>query len=83
MTCFDKDRNMPPAMRDFGIERLNEDDRLALAEKIWESVYGAPPVPKFTPEHLQELQRRDAEMQANPNLGLSHEEVKAHLRSLQ
>ena len=47
---------MPPTLQELGIERLSADDRLALAEAIWESV-----VQEFEQSQLAEGQRKELE----------------------
>jgi putative addiction module component (TIGR02574 family) len=68
-------------MKDFGIDRLSVADRLALLEEIWESIAATPEELPLTEEQKRLLDRRLAELDANPENVLSWEEIKAHVRN--
>lgn len=65
------------SMKDFGIDRLSSEQRIALALEIWESLGDARPRSRLTAEQRAELDRRDAELEANPGLALTWEQVRA------
>ncbi len=61
---------------------LPPEERVGLAEILWESV-----LPEFHPETAEadfvaELLRRDQEMTADPSSCFTHEEVMAHARRI-
>ena len=49
---------MPPTLQDLGIESLGVDDKLALAEAIWESVAADIERSPLTEAQRRELERR-------------------------
>jgi putative addiction module component (TIGR02574 family) len=65
------------AMKDFGIDRLGPEQRLALALEILESLGDDRPHAPLTDEQRAELARRDAEMDANPAIALTWEQIRA------
>jgi putative addiction module component (TIGR02574 family) len=64
-------------MKDFGIDRLPPEERAALAMEIWESLGEARPKARLTAEQRAELARRDAELDANPDMALTWEQIRA------
>jgi putative addiction module component (TIGR02574 family) len=54
-------------------------ERLELLERLWESLQSDPAATPLTDEQRRELDRRDAEMDANPHLGSTWEDVKARV----
>jgi len=68
---------MLPSLQELGIDRLSADDRMALAEVIWESVAREiedAPIPE---SQRQELERRLADSIARPDAVTPWEIVKA------
>ena len=68
---------MPPTLHDLGIDRLSVEERLSLAQEIWESVardLEREPLPEA---HRQELERRLADSIARPDTVTPWEVVKA------
>jgi putative addiction module component (TIGR02574 family) len=63
-------------MKDLGIDRLPPEQRIALALEIWESLGDARPPARLTAEQQAELARRDAELDANPGIALTWEQVR-------
>lgn len=57
---------MSPNPEDFGIDRLSADDRLALAEAIWESVARELEQTPLSGGQRRELERRLADSIARP-----------------
>jgi putative addiction module component (TIGR02574 family) len=66
---------MSDAMRELGIDRWTSEQRISLALEIWESLENERPSGLTSPQ-LAELARRDAELEANPGLGLSWEQIR-------
>ncbi len=67
---------MATTMKDLGIDRLNVDERLALVFEIWDSIAEYPEATHLTDAQREELQRRLAELEANPHDVVSWEQLK-------
>jgi putative addiction module component (TIGR02574 family) len=61
------------------IVSLSIDERLRLAEAIWESISSEPGQPELTEAQQQELERRLAAHTASPENVVPWEEVKAQV----
>ena len=72
---------MPPTLQELGIERLSTDDRLALAEAIWESVVQEFEQSQLAEGQRKELERRLADSIARPDAVTPWETVKARALS--
>lgn len=70
-------------MKDLEIERLSPEQRIALALEIWESLGDDRPTAELTPEQRAELSRRDAELDANPEIAMSWEQIRASVEKKQ
>lgn len=70
---------MSPMMKSLGIDRLSASERIDLALEIWESLGDERPGCQLTDEQRAELRRRDAEMDAHPDIALTWAEVRAHI----
>jgi len=68
---------MPPTLKELGVDRLPVEDRLALAEAIWDSVAADLESAPLTDEERRELERRLADSIARPNAVTPWEVVKA------
>lgn len=68
---------MPSTLQEFGIDRLSTEDRLALAEAIWESVAQEAAQTPLTETQRLELERRLADSIARPDAVTPWETVKA------
>jgi putative addiction module component (TIGR02574 family) len=68
---------MSQTLQEVGIYRLSAEDRLALAEAIWESVVSDSEQEPIQEEHRQELERRLADSIARPDAVTVWEEIKA------
>jgi putative addiction module component (TIGR02574 family) len=68
---------MPPTLEALGIDRLSVEDRIALAQAIWESISAQPHPSLLTEAQRQELQRRIEDHEANPDDVVPWEQVKA------
>jgi len=72
-----QDDVMATTMKDFGIDRLSPEQRIALALEIWESLEGSHPLARLTDDRQAELAQRDAELDANPEIALTWEQIRA------
>ncbi len=68
---------MTPTLQDLGIDRLGVEDRLALAEAIYESVAADIEQAPLTEAQRRELERRLADSVARPDAVTPWEVVKA------
>jgi putative addiction module component (TIGR02574 family) len=68
---------MAATMKELGIDRLSVDERLALMHEIWDSLAAEPGRTYLTEAQRQELERRLAEQQANPEDVVPWEQIKA------
>lgn len=68
---------MAAKMKDLGIDQLSPEERVALALEIWESLGEARPRAQLTAEQRAELARRDAELDTNPGIALTWEQIRA------
>jgi putative addiction module component (TIGR02574 family) len=76
-----KEDAMNPTMKDLGIDRLSPEQRVALALEIWESLGDTRPPARLTTEQRTELARRDAELDANPGIALTWEQIRASVET--
>ena len=61
--------------------KLSVEEKLHLVEELWDDIASQPdqvPVPEW---HLAELDRREAELQRNPQAGSTWEEVKSRIKA--
>ena len=68
---------MQPTIKSLGIDRLTVNERLALVHEIWDSIAAEPHPPLLTEPQRQELERRSADDDANPDDVVPWEQVKA------
>ncbi len=68
-------------MTDYGLDQLSVEDRLSLAQQLWDSI--ADEVNRFslTPAQQQEVERRLAAHRANPQAAIPWEQVEAEARA--
>ncbi len=67
---------MSPSLQELGIDRLDVEDRLALAEAIWESVAREAEQTPLGEAQRLELERRLAESIADPDAVTTWEAIK-------
>jgi len=60
-----------------GIDQMSIEDRLALAQRLWDSVVAELERQPLTPEQRAELERRVAAADANPDAGIPWEVIRA------
>ncbi len=68
---------MAPTMKNLGIDQLSPEQQIALALEIWESLGEARPRGGLNAEQRAELTRRDAELESNPEMALTWEQIRA------
>jgi len=68
---------MSPLLQELGLDRLSPEDRLALAEALWESVSEEAAASTPTESQRAELERRLADSIARPDAVIPWEIVKA------
>ena len=72
---------MNPSMTDFGIDQLNTEQRVALALEIWESLGAERPSAIPSADQRSELARRDAELDVEPSIALTWEQIRASVET--
>ena len=68
---------MPPTLQELGLDRLSPEDRLAVAEAIWESVAREAETAPLSETQRAELERRLADSIARPDAVTPWELIKA------
>lgn len=76
-----EEANVSPTLEELGIDRMSTDERLLLAQEIIDSVRAEQPGSTLTPAKREELSRRVADLDANPNDVVSWEEVQASIQA--
>src|SRR5688572_4762012 len=72
---------MPPTLQELGLDRLRPEDRLAVAEAIWESVAREAQAAPLTEAQRAELERRLADGIARPEAVTPWEVIKARAQA--
>jgi putative addiction module component (TIGR02574 family) len=68
---------MPPSLQELGLDHLSIEDRMALAEELWEDAALEAEQAPLSPEQKQELERRLADSVSRPDAVTPWEQVKA------
>lgn len=68
---------MPPTLQELGLDRLSPEDRLAVAEALWESIAQEAEAAPLSEAQRAELERRLADSIARPEAVTPWEVVKA------
>src|SRR5438067_12800846 len=71
---------MQATAKSLGIDQLSLAERILLVEEIWDSIVAEADALEIPQSHKDELDRRLAAYQANPDAGATWEEVKARLQ---
>jgi putative addiction module component (TIGR02574 family) len=72
---------MSPTMKSLGIDRMSPEDQIALALEIWESLGDDRPRARLTDEQRAELGRRNAELDDNPGIALTWEQIRSSVEN--
>jgi putative addiction module component (TIGR02574 family) len=72
---------MSPTLTSLGLDKLSREERLALVQELWDSIAAEPSPDLLTDAQREELHRRAAEADANPDDGIPWEQVKAEARA--
>src|SRR3954469_9842073 len=72
---------MAPTIQQLGLDQLSIEDRLALADAIWDSVARETEAAPLSEAQRKELERRLADSIARPDAVIPWEEVKARARA--
>jgi putative addiction module component (TIGR02574 family) len=72
---------MPVTMQSLGIDQLSVSERLQLLEEIWDSVSAEVEKAPLTEAQKQEVDRRLAAHQANPEAAIPWEQVEAEAQA--
>jgi len=67
---------MSSLLQNLGIENCNSENKLQLLHELWDDLYAAEPGTPLTPKQEQELQRRIALDDLDPEGGMTWEEVR-------
>jgi len=70
---------MAISMKSLGIDQLPFEERLSLAEELWDSIASDPAAFPLTDAQRAELARRIAEHEAHPDTAIAWAEVKDSL----
>jgi len=68
-------------MTDYGLDQLSVEDRLTLAQQIWDSIAEEVNRLPLTKAQQQEVDRRLAAHRANPQAAIPWEQVEAEARA--
>lgn len=68
---------MAPSIQELGLDRLSPEDRLAVAESLWDSVVEEAESAPVSAEQRAELERRLADIVARPDAVTPWEVIKA------
>jgi putative addiction module component (TIGR02574 family) len=79
-TIFLQEYPMSATMKALGLDCLSPEERLMLAEELWESLAAEPENLVVTDAQRADLQRRLEEYRDDPHAGSTWEEVKARLQ---
>jgi putative addiction module component (TIGR02574 family) len=70
---------MAVSLKSLGIERLGIEERLSLVEELWDSIAADSPAIPLTQAQQDDLDRRIAEHEANPDDVVPWEEIKTSI----
>ena len=72
---------MSPTLQQFGLDTLSPEDRLVLAQALWDSVHDALDEAPIAPEVRVEMERRAALSDADPSRGIPWAVVRNEARA--
>lgn len=62
------------------VTTMSVDDRLRLVQAIWDSIEAEQSFPDLTEAQQRDLDRRVAELKASPEIAITWEDIKTHLK---
>jgi putative addiction module component (TIGR02574 family) len=68
-------------LADYGLDQLSVEDRLTLAQQLWDSIAEEVERSPLSPAQQQEIDRRLAAHRANPQAAIPWEQVDAEARA--
>ena len=68
---------MMPTLESLGLDRLTSEEKIHVALELWDSLPEADGSRDLTPEQIEDLDRRLADHEANPDDVFPWEDVKA------
>lgn len=68
-------------LADYGLDQLSVEDRLTLAQQLWDSIVEEVKRLPLSPAQQQEVDRRLAAHRANPQAAIPWEQVEAEARA--
>jgi putative addiction module component (TIGR02574 family) len=68
-------------MANYGLDQLSVEDRLTLAQQLWDSIAEEMNRLPLSPAQQQEIDRRLAEHRTNPQAAIPWEQVEAEARA--
>jgi putative addiction module component (TIGR02574 family) len=68
---------MPPTLQELGLDRLSVEDRIILAQVLWDSAAQEAEATPLTERQRKELERRLADSVARPDSVTPWEKIKA------
>ena len=72
---------MAATLEDFGMDRLSLDQRVALAQQLWDSVLADLERQPLTETQRAELERRIAAADAHPERAIPWEQIRAEAKA--
>jgi putative addiction module component (TIGR02574 family) len=72
---------MTPTLSELGLDQLDAEQQLAVAEQLWDSAAAKLEKEPLSPELRAELERRIALADTDPNRGVPWETVRAEARA--
>jgi putative addiction module component (TIGR02574 family) len=70
-----------PTLKDLGMDRLSLEERVALAQQLWDSVLADLERQPLTEMQRAELERRIAAADAHPERGIPWEQIRAEAKA--
>ncbi|MGL6095180.1 MAG: addiction module protein [Fimbriiglobus sp.] len=70
---------MTQTLKELGIDRMTPAERIALALEIWASLDAGHSAGHLSPDQIADLANRDKELDANPGIAVSWDEMMASL----
>ena len=74
---------MPMTLEQFGIDKLDQSQRIDLALAIWDSLDENSALSRLTDKQRVELANRNAELDAHPEIALTWEQIRSRVESNQ